>query len=215
MRCMYRFSFIPQGVAALLFAVLAGCSTVSLDSPDWPPAAGRAVAPVVTRTPVPVNAPPPARSTLQDRLEDAGVIVTPVAPRALDATPPSSPETGEPQPVPQQPVAQAAAPVSATAWEGHYQGLLPCADCEGIRTILTLNRDSSYVLSLTYVGRNALPLMMRGNFTWNGEETQITLDNHGDYRRYAIQDGEARMLNRDGTSITGVLANSYVLKKQH
>ena len=26
-------------------------------------------------------------------------------------------------------------------WEGIYTGLLPCADCEGIQTVIKLNRD--------------------------------------------------------------------------
>ena len=34
---------------------------------------------------------------------------------------------------------------------GVYEGVLPCADCPGIQTRLTLNRDVSYELSTLYL----------------------------------------------------------------
>ena len=35
---------------------------------------------------------------------------------------------------------------------GTYEGILPAADCEGIRTALTLNNDNTYVLRSEYIG---------------------------------------------------------------
>ena len=40
---------------------------------------------------------------------------------------------------------------NALDWPGRYAGLLPCADCEGIQTQLTLNADKTYVLEEHYV----------------------------------------------------------------
>jgi uncharacterized lipoprotein NlpE involved in copper resistance len=31
-------------------------------------------------------------------------------------------------------------------WAGTYEGVLPCADCPGTKTRLTLNQDGSYLL---------------------------------------------------------------------
>ena len=229
-----------QVALALVGAGLTGCATVSLDSPDW----DSQRPPVVKRSSVPAPAqaaPAAAGTSLQTQLEDAGVIVTPVSPSALDQVPAQAPVPAVPTasapgvpasaaPVPDRTTPDASQiqapqdeppssgtvqpPVRAVDWEGNYYGLLPCADCEGIRAILTLRPDASYILSLTYEGRNDLPLMMRGHFTWDAQDSRIELDDQGDHRRYVIGNGEARMLNRDGTPITGVLANRYVLKKR-
>ena|SRR5690554_8196743 len=37
-------------------------------------------------------------------------------------------------------------------WQGTYSGVLPCADCSGMETQLTLNEDHTYVLTDTYLG---------------------------------------------------------------
>ncbi len=42
-------------------------------------------------------------------------------------------------------------------WAGTYQGILPCADCPGIKTQLVLNSD------MTYQAENQLP----GKRNWN------------------------------------------------
>jgi uncharacterized lipoprotein NlpE involved in copper resistance len=42
----------------------------------------------------------------------------------------------------------AATPETNTpAWAGNYSGSLPCGDCKGILTKITLNGDKSYMLS--------------------------------------------------------------------
>jgi hypothetical protein len=43
--------------------------------------------------------------------------------------------------------------VSTTALPGVYRGTLPCADCAGIETTLTLRRDGTFTLSRQYQGR--------------------------------------------------------------
>lgn len=36
---------------------------------------------------------------------------------------------------------------------GTYEGTLPAADCEGIKTILVINGDKTYTLKSEYIGR--------------------------------------------------------------
>lgn len=43
-----------------------------------------------------------------------------------------------------------------------YTGDLPCADCEGIDVILTLQKDGIYSMSSTYRGRDIAPYIERG-----------------------------------------------------
>lgn len=38
------------------------------------------------------------------------------------------------------------------AYLGTYEGVLPCADCEGIKTKITFNKDTTYDLEVEYLG---------------------------------------------------------------
>lgn len=47
-----------------------------------------------------------------------------------------------------------------------YKGTLPCADCSGIDTTLTLYSDETYQMSSVYQGRNDnKPVVQRGKWT--------------------------------------------------
>jgi copper homeostasis protein (lipoprotein) len=49
-------------------------------------------------------------------------------------------------------------------WAGNYQGILPCADCEGIKTQILLNKDLSYVLETQYLGKDEKNFSGERNF---------------------------------------------------
>ena len=100
------------------------------------------------------------------------------------------------------------------SWVGHYENVQPCADCAGVRTLLTLNRDSSYVLSISYMGTNRLPTIVRGDFGWSSDETESTLDAAGGSRRYVVGMGELRLLNRDGSPVRGVMGEQITLRQR-
>ena len=51
-------------------------------------------------------------------------------------------------------------------WQGIYKGVLPCADCQGIATALTLNNDNTYVLTTKYLGKDSVGHQEKGNFSW-------------------------------------------------
>lgn len=103
---------------------------------------------------------------------------------------------------------------SAEPWVGHYEGTQPCADCTGVRVILTLNQNNTYILSHSYIGSNALPKIMRGSFSWNNDETSIELDEKADNRRYAIGNNEVRLLNRDGSEVSEPQSGNVLKKRQ-
>lgn len=153
--------------ATLVGAVtLAGCTVISLESPNWP-------------------------STAQGERVPASALL------------PASQQS-----------AQSKATGAVESWAGHYEGTFPCADCSGIHTLLTLNRDGSYMLSMNRIGSATLPTILKGQFTWNADETEITLDGHGDYRRYRMGMRELQLLTTNGSPIRGVLNEPLVLKKR-
>ena len=86
-------------------------------------------------------------------------------------------------------------------WVGTYDGVLPCADCPGIKTRLTINRDGSYEISTQYLDRQASPLIVSGQFTWHAGSNAISLDARGGGHQYAVGEGSLILLNRDGTQL--------------
>jgi uncharacterized lipoprotein NlpE involved in copper resistance len=100
------------------------------------------------------------------------------------------------------------------AWIGVYNGTLPCADCEGIETMLELQADSSYVLETQHLGKSEEINNYAGKFTLN--EDVVVLDNaqyNGFNTQYLIGDSTLTQLDADGNVIVGELAEKYILKK--
>ncbi|MBE3114694.1 MAG: copper resistance protein NlpE N-terminal domain-containing protein [Actinobacteria bacterium] len=98
---------------------------------------------------------------------------------------------------------------------GTYEGVLPCADCEGIETVLTLNFDSTFTMESTYLGKSDEPFITSGE--WSIDVTQkITLapsDSPDEPIYYIIvSDNEIKMLDRMGNEIESQL--NYSLLKQ-
>lgn len=52
-------------------------------------------------------------------------------------------------------------------WSGIYRGVLPCADCEGIRTEIRLNADLSYEMTTQYLGKSTELFTESGRFNWD------------------------------------------------
>ena len=101
-------------------------------------------------------------------------------------------------------------------WDGQYKAILPCADCEGIETIITLAPDQGYVISEKYLGTKDAnkPIVSQGKFNFDKQGQIITLDKAGDARKYFVAENQLFALDIDGNKITGPSAELYVLKKQ-
>lgn len=99
-------------------------------------------------------------------------------------------------------------------WNGTYKGTLPCADCEGIETTLTLHKDKTYTKQSNYLGKEDFTEETEGTFIWNDEGTEISLSSEGGVSPY-YKVGENKLwhLNNDGKIIEGDLANHYILTK--
>ncbi len=99
-------------------------------------------------------------------------------------------------------------------WGGTYKGVTPCADCEGIETVLTLNQDNSYSIKTKYLGKADKAIEKKGSFIWNNAGNTVTL--LGIERRpnqYFVGENKLIQLDMSGNKITGELTNKYVLKK--
>lgn len=101
-------------------------------------------------------------------------------------------------------------------WMGVYSGTLPCADCEGIITTITLNNNMTYKRATTYQGRTVTPRIETGKFTWDKDGSSIQLlnaDKSGP-THYLVGENQLKQLDMDGKVITGNLADLYLLHKE-
>lgn len=106
--------------------------------------------------------------------------------------------------------------MNALDWQGTYKGIVPCADCEGIETVITIGADSLYTLTLNYLGKkDAVAVKKSGRFNWNATGNIITLSNiEGGADKYLVGENKLIQLDLEGNRITGDLAAKYELAKQ-
>ncbi len=100
-------------------------------------------------------------------------------------------------------------------YAGTYRGVLPCADCEGIETTVTLSADGTYRMSTRYLGKgDGKVYESSGLYRWDEDGTRITLDGgDGQVYRYFVGEGTLRQLDLEGNRIGGDLADHYILQK--
>lgn len=99
-------------------------------------------------------------------------------------------------------------------WVGTYEGILPCADCEGIKTTVTLNKDETIKVVSAYM-KGKTKLVEEGQFKWTADNNALYLDTK-DKNRYFYKVGENKLilLSQEGAEIEGALADKYVLIKK-
>lgn len=99
-------------------------------------------------------------------------------------------------------------------WDGTYKGVLPCADCEGIETEITIDVDGNYTRKVTYLkDGNKDTYTEQGLFAWNKEGTKIILKSTSDNKYYQVGENYLQVLDLKGNTITGALADKYILQK--
>ncbi|WP_257281202.1 MULTISPECIES: copper resistance protein NlpE [unclassified Endozoicomonas] len=102
---------------------------------------------------------------------------------------------------------------NALDWSGVYKGKLPCADCAGVDTTLTLNKDGTYSLLEVYEGKGGEPTKSEGKFSWNKSGNIITLLNESAPNQYFVGENTLMKLDMNGEKATGDLASLNNLKK--
>ncbi|MGV9004588.1 copper resistance protein NlpE N-terminal domain-containing protein [Flavobacterium sp.] len=103
----------------------------------------------------------------------------------------------------------------STAYIGSYMGVLPCADCEGMETIITINENNTYTKSVHYLGKGSKVFEQKGSFSWNSLGNVLKLnDIENAPNQYLVIKGKMIQLDLDGTIIEGNLEKQYELSKQ-
>ena len=101
-------------------------------------------------------------------------------------------------------------------FHGVFYGFLPCNDCLGVKTTLSLKTNNNYLLVTQYTRESAREFFEKGKYTWDDENRAVVLTprGEGDVRKYVIEDENTLVqLNSDGWRVTGKLADRYLLRK--
>lgn len=97
---------------------------------------------------------------------------------------------------------------------GTYSGMLPCGDCDGIKTSLSLKDDDTFILNREYLGSKAKNLQVAGNYEYDEKSQMITLENSADGpSKFLMVNGDLWQLDKNSNRIEGDFANRYVLSK--
>lgn len=97
-------------------------------------------------------------------------------------------------------------------WDGTYEGELPCADCEGIKTIVTINQDNTYVIKEIYLGKDATAFETKGTFKWDDKGQKIIFSDVNRHP-YFVGENTLTLLDANGNKIKGDLEKFYILDK--
>ena len=105
---------------------------------------------------------------------------------------------------------------NSLAWAGVYTGILPCGDCEGIHTMIKLNRDLTFVSETKYAGKSNEIIKSNGSFSWDKSGNKISLKNIATNSVVIYSVGEKKLIQMDlkGNPIIGPAANNFILNKQ-
>lgn len=97
---------------------------------------------------------------------------------------------------------------------GTYEGVVPCADCPGIKTVLTLKDDTTYDLSTEYLEKGEGAIQTSGVYTLENDVITLITPSTNEETYYKILDGKLALLSPDKQVIEGELADKYILTKK-
>lgn len=96
---------------------------------------------------------------------------------------------------------------------GVYSGVLPAADCEGIRTTLYIRPDGTYTRISEYIGADTF----EEGGTWKTDDKGVThmkpANNKDPEWLMDFEETEVVLLDPEGNPVKGPLADHYKLKK--
>lgn len=100
-------------------------------------------------------------------------------------------------------------------WSGNYRGVIPCADCEGIETTVSLYKDMHFQVRSIYLGRAVKPRVVKGKFSWasNGNSIMLTDSTGHDYAKYKVEENALVQLDMNGKAISGPFPSMFMLTK--
>ncbi len=101
-------------------------------------------------------------------------------------------------------------------FHGVFYGFLPCNDCNGIKTTLSLKQNNNYLLVTQPARESSREYYEKGKYSWNDENHTVVLTprKESGVRQYYIEDeGTLVQLSSGGVRMTGDEADRYILRR--
>lgn len=103
---------------------------------------------------------------------------------------------------------------NALDWAGTYEGIIPCADCSGIKTTITLYEDETFKYDAEYLEKNTT-VQDTGKFMWHDKGFVVHLVGKDLNTKYKVGENQLIQLDTEGKVIEGPIAEKYYLLKIH
>jgi hypothetical protein len=101
-------------------------------------------------------------------------------------------------------------------FHGVFYGYVPCNDCNGIKTTLSLKQNNNYLLVTQPARESSREFYEKGKYSWDEENHTVVLTprNEPAERQYHIEnEGTLIQLNSDGSRMPKELAERYTLRR--
>lgn len=102
---------------------------------------------------------------------------------------------------------------TAIDYHGTYRGVLPCADCEGIETEITLGAGDTYTIKSKYLGKSDEVYEQSGSFSWDETGGIAIFNGVNPPNQYRIGENLIMQLDVDGRQVQSELFEKYILRK--
>ena len=102
---------------------------------------------------------------------------------------------------------------NALDWDGVYEATLPCADCPGIKTQLTLNPDKTFLLHREYLEKNT-NTEDKGTFMWHNQGAVVHLQGKDTDLKLKVGENQLFLLDSAGEINQGPQKEAYTFIKK-
>lgn len=103
---------------------------------------------------------------------------------------------------------------AAKKYLGTYEGTLPCADCDGNKTTLSILEDGTYELKNEYLGKEYNSYTECGTYYLKDGVIELVTPSSGRKTYYKVLEESVALCDSVGTLNDGELADKYILKKK-
>jgi len=97
-------------------------------------------------------------------------------------------------------------------WPGTYEATIPCADCEGIKTNITLKSNNTFTIVSEYINKNS-KVEDSGKIMWHNNGSVVHLTGKETDIKLKVGENKLIGLDQEGHEIDGPNAHLYVYNK--
>ncbi|MDO4643503.1 MAG: copper resistance protein NlpE [Cardiobacteriaceae bacterium] len=101
------------------------------------------------------------------------------------------------------------------AWQGTYQGILPCSSCEGVATMIVLKPDMTYTSRIRMLGVDDKDRTGEGHFEWTEDNSHIVIDTEGQRKIFRVHPEYLEIRMPNGDAIPTANPEAFQLMKTH